>query len=45
MEGLPQLFMTASFSVGRGGDEAAVLRASAAFEQAWPWEHQRPAID
>ena len=31
--------------VGRGGDEAAVLRASAAFEQARPWEHHRPAID
>ena len=31
--------------VGRRGDEAAVLRASAAFEQARPWEHFRPAID
>ena len=31
--------------IGRRGDEATVLRASAAFEQARPWEHHRPAVD
>ncbi len=31
--------------IGRRGDEATVLRASAAFEQARPWEHHRPALD
>ena len=31
--------------IGRRGDEATVLRASAAFEQARPWEHHRPAAD
>ncbi len=31
--------------IGRRGDEATVLRASAAFEQARPWEHHRPDID
>ena len=30
--------------IGRRGDEATVLRASAAFEQARPWEHLRPNI-
>lgn len=31
--------------IGRRGDEATVLRASAAFEQARPWEHLRPDIE
>ncbi len=31
--------------IGKRGDEATVLRASTAFEQARPWEHLRPAID
>jgi len=31
--------------IGKRGDEATVLRASAAFEQARPWEHLRPDID
>ena len=31
--------------IGKRGDEATVLRASAAFEQARPWEHHRPNID
>ena len=30
--------------VGRRGDEATVLRASAAFEQARPWAGRRPAV-
>ena len=30
--------------VGRRGEEATVLRASAAFEQARPWAQHRPAI-
>ena len=30
--------------IGKRGDEATVLRASAAFEQARPWEHHRPDI-
>ena len=30
--------------IGKRGDEATVLRASAAFEQARPWEHLRPDI-
>ena len=30
--------------IGRRGDEATVLRASAAFEQAKPWAHLRPDI-
>lgn len=30
--------------VGRRGDEATVLRASAAFEQAHPWAGSRPAV-
>ena len=31
--------------IGKRGDEATVLRASAAFEQARPWEHLRPDIE
>ena len=31
--------------IGRRGDEAAVLRASAAFEQARPWEQHRPNVE
>ena len=31
--------------IGRRGDEATVLRASAAFEQTRPWEHHRPAVN
>jgi len=31
--------------IGKRGDEATVLRASAAFEQARPWEQHRPDID
>jgi len=31
--------------IGRRGDEAAVLRASAAFEQARPWIQHRPPVD
>lgn len=31
--------------IGRRGDEATVLRASAAFEQARPWEQHRPTVD
>ena len=31
--------------IGRLGDEATVLRASAAFEQARPWAQHRPAVD
>ena len=31
--------------IGRRGDEATVLRASAAFEQARPWHHLRPSLD
>lgn len=30
--------------VGRRGDEATVLRASAAFEEARPWAHLRPSV-
>ena len=30
--------------IGRRGDEATVLRASAAFEQAKPWAHLRPDL-
>ena len=30
--------------VGRRGDEATVLRASAAFEEARPWAHLRPPV-
>ena len=30
--------------IGRRGDEATVLRASAAFEQARPWAQRRPSI-
>ena len=30
--------------IGRRGDEATVLRASAAFEQARPWLHHRPPV-
>jgi aspartyl-tRNA(Asn)/glutamyl-tRNA(Gln) amidotransferase subunit A len=30
--------------IGRRGDEATVLRASAAFEQARPWAARRPPI-
>ena len=30
--------------VGRTGDEATVLRASAAFEEALPWAHLRPPV-
>ena len=30
--------------IGRRGDEATVLRASAAFEQAHPWHHMRPPV-
>ena len=30
--------------IGRRGEEATVLRASAAFEQAKPWAHFRPDI-
>ena len=30
--------------IGKRGDEATVLRASAAFEQAKPWEQHRPTI-
>lgn len=31
--------------IGRRGDEATVLGASAAFEQARPWEQHRPRVD
>lgn len=31
--------------IGRRGDEATVLRASAAFEQARPWAQRRPSIE
>jgi len=30
--------------IGRSGDEATVLRASAAFEQARPWADKRPTV-
>ncbi|MEE9199251.1 MAG: amidase [Dehalococcoidia bacterium] len=30
--------------IGRAGDEATVLRASAAFEEAYPWADRRPKI-
>jgi aspartyl-tRNA(Asn)/glutamyl-tRNA(Gln) amidotransferase subunit A len=30
--------------IGRHGDEALVLRASAAFEKAQPWADKRPPI-
>jgi Asp-tRNA(Asn)/Glu-tRNA(Gln) amidotransferase A subunit family amidase len=32
-------------SSGRFGDDATVLRASAAFEAARPWAEQRPSLD
>ncbi len=31
--------------VGRRGEEGTILRASASFEEARPWAHNRPAID
>jgi aspartyl-tRNA(Asn)/glutamyl-tRNA(Gln) amidotransferase subunit A len=31
--------------VGRAHDEATVLRAAAAFEEACPWSHRRPPLD
>ena len=31
--------------IGKRGDEATVLRASAAFEQARPWKYHRPVIE
>jgi aspartyl-tRNA(Asn)/glutamyl-tRNA(Gln) amidotransferase subunit A len=31
--------------IGRRGDEATVLRLSAAFEQAHPWHGVRPAVE
>ena len=54
MTGLPAASIPCGFSaegmpiglhiIGAKGQENAVLRASAAFEQAHPWAHQRPAV-
>ncbi len=53
--GLPALAVPCGFSseglpiglhiIGRRGDEATVLRASAAFERTRPWLQHRPPID
>ena len=54
MTGLPAASVPCGFSsegmpiglhvIGRKGEENAVLRASAAFEQARPWAHLRPSV-
>ena len=54
MTGLPAASIPCGFSaegmpiglhiIGAKGQENAVLRASAAFEEAHPWAHQRPAV-